>query len=314
MDGARRRVREDRFAVLAQQEQIDVTRPGRTAPVGRFHPLTQILREICDAFVSMGFQVVEGPEVEWDHYNFEMLNIPRDHPARDMWNTLWIDHKDAEGRQSMLLRTHTSPMQARTMEKTEPPVRVVVPGKCYRYEATDATHEWHFHQVEGLAVDKGITMAHLKGTLYEFARRVFGPERNSPLPLRLLPLRRARRGHVHRLLCLPGEGTGQRLGLPRVPGSRVDRDSGRRYGASQGFGRRGLRPVGLHRFRLWHWPGPGGYAQVWHRGHPALLFQRPPLSRPVLGCLDIKRMKSLTSRPSHPTQPDSCASPGVSAL
>ena len=127
--------------------------------------------------MSMGFQVVEGPEVEWDHYNFEMLNIPRDHPARDMWNTLWIDHKDAEGRQSMLLRTHTSPMQARTMEKTDPPVRVLVPGKCYRYEATDATHEWHFHQVEGLAVDKGITMAHLKGTLYEFARRVFGPER-----------------------------------------------------------------------------------------------------------------------------------------
>ena len=177
LDVARRRVREGRFAVLAQQEHIDVTRPGRPAPVGRYHPLTQILREICDAFVAMGFQVIEGPEVEWDHYNFEMLNIPRDHPARDMWNTLWIDQEDAEGRRSMLLRTHTSPMQARTMEKTDPPVRVVVPGKVYRYEATDATHEWHFHQIEGLAVDKGITMAHLKGTLYEFARRVFGTER-----------------------------------------------------------------------------------------------------------------------------------------
>lgn len=177
LDVALRRVREGRFSLLAEQEQIDVTRPGRPAPVGRYHPLTQILREICDAFVSMGFEVIEGPEVEWDHYNFEMLNIPRDHPARDMWNTLWIDHKDAEGQQSMLLRTHTSPMQARTMEKTDPPVRVVVPGKVYRYEATDATHEWHFHQIEGLAVDKGITMAHLKGTLYEFARRVFGPKR-----------------------------------------------------------------------------------------------------------------------------------------
>ena len=125
----------------------------------------------------MGFQVVEGPEVEWDRYNFEMLNIPRDHPARDMWNTLWIDHLNEEGEHSMLLRTHTSPMQARVMEGMRPPVRVVVPGKCYRYEATDNTHEWHFYQIEGLAVDDGITFADLKGTLYEFARRLFGPER-----------------------------------------------------------------------------------------------------------------------------------------
>ena len=174
---ARQRIKEGRIAALAQEEHIDVTRPGRPVAVGRYHPLTRILREICDAFVAMGFQVVEGPEIEWDHYNFEMLNIPRDHPARDMWNTLWIDHRDQEGSKSMLLRTHTSPMQARTMEKTDPPVRVVVPGKCYRYEATDATHEWHFYQVEGLAVDKGITLANLKGTLYEFARRIFGPDR-----------------------------------------------------------------------------------------------------------------------------------------
>ena len=177
LDGARRRVREGRFAVLAEQEQIDVTRPGRPSPVGRYHPLTQIIREMCDAFTSMGFQVVEGPEVEWDRYNFEMLNIPKHHPARDSFNTLWIDHTDDNGERPLLLRTHTSPMQVRTMEKTDPPVRVVVPGKVYRYEATDATHEWHFHQIEGLAVDKGITMAHLKGTLYEFARRVFGAER-----------------------------------------------------------------------------------------------------------------------------------------
>ena len=168
---------------LTKEERIDVTLPGRPFRVGRLHPTTQIVREICKAFVAMGFQVVEGPEVELDKYNFEMLNIPRDHPARDMWNTLWIDHsnsqdsEDREGEYSMLLRTHTSPMQARVMERMQPPVRVVVPGKCYRYEATDATHEWHFYQVEGLAVDDGITFADLKGTLYEFARRVFGPER-----------------------------------------------------------------------------------------------------------------------------------------
>ena len=162
---------------LAEAERIDVTLPGRPINTGRLHPTTQIVREICDAFVAMGFQIVEGPEVEWDHYNFEMLNIPKDHPARDMWNSLWIDTPNEDGEHNMLLRTHTSPMQARVMEQTRPPVRVIVPGKCYRYEATDATHEWHFFQVEGLAVDEGITFADLKGTLYEFARRVFGPQR-----------------------------------------------------------------------------------------------------------------------------------------
>ncbi len=161
----------------ATQDRLDVTLPGRPQPTGRLHPTTQIVREICAVFSSMGFGVVEGPEVEWDHYNFEMLNIPKGHPARDMFNTLWIDYQDGQGEYPMLLRTHTSPMQARVMESREPPVRVVVPGKCYRYEATDATHEWHFYQVEGLAVDEGITFANLKGTLYEFARRMFGEER-----------------------------------------------------------------------------------------------------------------------------------------
>ena len=158
-------------------DAIDVTLPGWHTPVGGLHPTTQMLREICDAFGSMGFDVVEGPEVEWDLYNFEMLNIPRGHAARDMWATLWVDEPDEDGDYPMLMRTQTSPMQIRTMQERKPPIRVVVPGKCYRYEATDATHEWHFYQVEGLAVDKGITFADLKGTLYEFARRIFGEER-----------------------------------------------------------------------------------------------------------------------------------------
>jgi phenylalanyl-tRNA synthetase alpha chain len=170
-------INEEALQRSASRDRLDVTLPGRPALEGRLHPTTKIVREICNVFVAMGFGVVEGPEVEWDRYNFEMLNIPKDHPARDMWDTLWIDYQDESGERPMLLRTHTSPMQIRTMESSQPPIRVVVPGKCYRYEATDATHEWHFHQVEGLAVDKGITMAHLKGTLYEFARRVFGPER-----------------------------------------------------------------------------------------------------------------------------------------
>ncbi|MCL0044097.1 phenylalanine--tRNA ligase subunit alpha [Dehalococcoidia bacterium] len=160
------------------KNQIDVTLPGRPIAMGRLHPVTQIVREICDAFVSMGFDTIEGPEVEWEHYNFDSLNIPRDHPARDMWDTLWIDWTDPTIEQRrMLLRTHTSPMQARIMEAMDPPIRVVVPGKVFRYEASDATHEWHFFQVEGLAIDTGITFAHLKGTLYEFARLIFGADR-----------------------------------------------------------------------------------------------------------------------------------------
>lgn len=157
-------------------ERLDVTLPGPPLPRGRLHPITQTLRDVLKVFVSMGFQVAEGPEIEWDRYNFEALRIPADHPARDMWDTLWIDY-ERDGRRPMLLRTHTSPNQVRVMEQTRPPVRVVVPGKCYRFEATDPTHEWMMTQVEGLAVDEGISLADLKGTLAEFARRMFGHER-----------------------------------------------------------------------------------------------------------------------------------------
>ncbi len=159
-----------------REGRLDVTLPGVRGSIGRLHPITQTLRDILGAFTSMGFQVTEGPEIEWDRYNFEMLRIPADHPARDLWDTLWIDY-ERDGVRPMLLRTHTSPNQIRVMESQEPPVRVVVPGKCYRYEATDATHEWMFHQVEGLAVDKNISIGDLKGTLFEFTKRMFGSER-----------------------------------------------------------------------------------------------------------------------------------------
>ena len=141
------------------------------------HPTTLTANEIVPIFASMGFGIAEGPEVELDLYNFEMLNIPKGHPARDMWDTLFVDCINEAGEQPMMLRTHTSPVQARVMENQEPPVRIIAFGKCYRKEAIDATHEWHFHQIEGLAVDEGITFANLKGTLYEFARRMFGEER-----------------------------------------------------------------------------------------------------------------------------------------
>jgi len=164
-------------ALAAGGEAIDITLPGRPYPTGRRHPLTQTVAEICDIFASMGFQVVEGPEVEWDYYNFEALNIPRHHPARDSMATLWVDAETEKGQRNMLLRTHTTAVDTRVMEQQTPPIRVVMPGKVYRYEASDATHVPMFHQIDGLAVDKNITMADLKGTLYEFACRFFGEDR-----------------------------------------------------------------------------------------------------------------------------------------
>src|SRR3990172_2680710 len=142
--------------------KLDVTLPGPPLPRGRLHIITQTLRDILRAFTDMGFQVVEGPEVEWDRYNFQALRIPPDHPARDMWDTLWIDYQ-RDGQRPMLLRTHTSPNQIRVMEQSQPPVRVVVPGRCYRFEATDPTHEWMMVQGEGLAIEEGISMTDLKG-------------------------------------------------------------------------------------------------------------------------------------------------------
>ena len=161
-------------ATVRVDKRIDVTLPGRRSNLGGLHPSEMMMREILEVFNDMGFQTVEGPIVELEKYNFDMLNVPADHPARDLQDTLWID-RNSEDR--VLLRTQTSPMQIRTMEKQEPPVRIVSPGLCFRHEATDATHEWQFHQIEGLAVDEGVTMSDLKGTLYEFARRIFGTQR-----------------------------------------------------------------------------------------------------------------------------------------
>jgi len=165
------------LAVSTKKEAIDITLPGRPFPAGRLHPITRILHEICDIFVSMGFQVVEGPDVEWDYYNFEALNMPEEHPARDTMSTSWVDFETDSGESPMLLRTHTTSVSARIIETMQPPIRVVEPGKVYRYEASDATHTPVFHQIDGLVVDEGITMADLKGTLYEFARRFFGEDR-----------------------------------------------------------------------------------------------------------------------------------------
>ncbi len=177
LEQKRQVLRELQLAVSAKEERIDITLPGYPPLTGGLHPITQTLNEICDIFVSMGFQVVEGPEVECDYYNFEALNISQEHPARDTMATLWVDSGTDSGNHQMLLSTHTTAVSARIIETMEPPIRVIEPGKVYRYEASDATHTPMFHQIDGLAVDKGITMADLKGTLYEFARRFFGENR-----------------------------------------------------------------------------------------------------------------------------------------
>ncbi|MBO8158608.1 phenylalanine--tRNA ligase subunit alpha [Thermosyntropha sp.] len=151
-------------------ETIDVTLPGLPLIKGRKHPLTQVIDEIRDIFTSMGFAVAEGPEIESDYYNFEALNIPKEHPARDMQDSFYITEE-------ILLRTHTSPVQVRTMEKMAPqiPVKIIVPGRVYRRD-DDATHSPMFHQIEGLVIDERITFAHLKGTLMLFAQKVFGED------------------------------------------------------------------------------------------------------------------------------------------
>ena len=155
-----------------QQEQADITLPGRPSQAGYLHVITQTLREIYAIFSAMGFQVLETPEVETDVDNFQMLNIPPYHPARDMWSTF---HTTREG---VLLRTHTSPGQMRAMRMYYPePIRVILPGKCYRYEAVTSRHESMFYQVEGLAVGRDVTMGDLKGVLTSFARQMFGADR-----------------------------------------------------------------------------------------------------------------------------------------
>ncbi len=150
-----------------EAERIDVTLPGRFPQMGRLHPLTLVMREIEDIFVGLGFEVVQGPEVETEYYNFVALNIPPWHPVRDEHDSFYITDE-------ILLRTETSAVQIRTMESRPPPVRIIAPGRCYRRDPVDATHSPVFHQVEGLWVEKGVTFAHLKGVLTEFAKRMFG--------------------------------------------------------------------------------------------------------------------------------------------
>ena len=149
------------------KEKIDVTVPGKVRKTGKLHPLTQVQRKMEDIFIGMGFSIAEGPEVEYDYYNFQALNIPENHPARDTQDTFYIT-------ENILLRSQTSPVQARVMEKTQPPIRIISPGRVYRSDEVDGSHSPLFHQLEGLVVDKGITLGNLRGMLETFAKTMFG--------------------------------------------------------------------------------------------------------------------------------------------
>ncbi len=168
LEEAKKHIKSKELEKKLNSETIDVTMPGKEVKIGKRHPLTQAMDDLKNIFISMGFQVVEGPEVETVYYNFDGLNAAKNHPSRDMSDTFYIN-------EDTILRTQTSPVQVRTMEKSEPPIRIVSLGRCFRNDTPDATHSPMFHQIEGLVVDKGITMGDLKGTLEVFAKNFFGP-------------------------------------------------------------------------------------------------------------------------------------------
>ncbi|WP_457633071.1 phenylalanine--tRNA ligase subunit alpha [Oceanithermus desulfurans] len=214
-----------------EREREDVSLPGLALAPGGYHVATQILGELVDVFRRMGYQAVTGPEAEDEFHNFDALNIPPHHPARDMWDTFWLED-------GHLLRTHTSPMQVRYMEAHTPPFQIVVPGKVYRHEATDATHEAMFHQLEGLAVGEGITLAHLKGALLTMARALYGEKARVRLQPSFFPfvepgveflvwwtnprtgegswLELGGAGMVHPAVFKAADDARERAGLPRV--------------------------------------------------------------------------------------------------
>jgi phenylalanyl-tRNA synthetase alpha chain len=169
MDEASARLRRLERDRALQNETIDVTEPRPRHPLGASHPVTLVMNDLIECFTGMGFEVLQGPEVELDHYNFELMNIPKNHPARDAQDTFYIDD-------NIVLRTHTSPMQARAMLTRKPPIRIICPGRVYRADEMDATHSPVFHQMEGLVVDEHVTMADLRGTLTAFARHMYGQD------------------------------------------------------------------------------------------------------------------------------------------
>ncbi len=205
LDNKRRELRQAEWGTLIEKERLDITQPALPKKErGHFHPNTIIQKDLENLFISMGFMVLDGPELESDYYNFTALNIPETHPARDSQDTFYI-----KGHSNWLMRTHTSPMQVRAMQKYGVPLRTIVPGKCYRNEATDVRHEHTFYQMEGLVVDKGISFAHMKGVLEAVARHLYGQDTKVRLRPKFYPfVEPGVNGEVTCYLC---KGSGCRL-------------------------------------------------------------------------------------------------------
>ncbi len=215
-----------------EQEKIDVTLPGKTRSAGSLHPMNVVLTDLLDIFTGMGFEVVEGPEVEFDHYNFELLNLPKNHPARDAQDTFYIED-------NIVLRTHTSPVQARIMTTRKPPIRIVCPGRVYRADEVDATHSPVFHQMEGLVIDEHVSIGDLKGTLDTFAQKLYGDGVTTRFRPSYFPFTEPS-AEVD-VTCAACKGKGCRMckgtgWIEVLQGNRLDRGAGRGHGQPQGVG------------------------------------------------------------------------------
>ena len=252
-----------------QAETVDVTLPGRPDPLGGLHPITQTLLEIQNVFVSMGYQVVDGPEVESDWYNFGALNFPEEHPARDEQDTLMLAG-------DLLLRTHTSPVQIRYMETHEPPLAIIVPGRVFRRDTPDATHTPMFVQCEGLVVGTDITMADLKETLDHFAKALFGPETQTRFRPGYFPFTEP---SAEVDATCPAW---RRRRLSSVQGIRLGRAPWLRHGSPCPLRERRLRLREGAGIRVRHGSGPDHRRPLRIARHPRLLRQRPALPAPVL--------------------------------
>lgn len=197
------------FMTSGDSVAYDISLPGKTIEVGHLHPITLIMREMVNAFKDLGFIIVEGPELEKDYYNFETLNIPKNHPARDMQDTFYIDQKNSDGEYDLVLRTHTSPVQIRAMKKYGAPIKMIAPGRVFRNEATDVRHEHTFYQIEGMMIDKKINFAHMKGILEAVGQRVFGSETKLRMRPKFYPF--VEPGSNGEYTCATCKGKGCRL-------------------------------------------------------------------------------------------------------
>ena len=266
-DAAAEQVKQAELAARNAAETVDITLPAKTRSVGGLHPLTLITNQIIDVFSGMGFSVGTFPEIEDDDHNFTRLNVPKDHPARDMQDTFYLSEE-------FLLRTQTSGGQIRTMDVQKPPIKILMPGRVFRSDS-DATHSPMFHQMEGLVVDKGITLGDLQGALNTFVQKLFGADTRTRLRPSYFPFTEP--SVEVDVSCFECHGKG----CPLCKHTGWDRGAGRRRCQPQGAGELQYRPGRVFRFRLRHWHRAYRYAEVWHQQHRPDVREQPAVPQAV---------------------------------